>query len=224
MADEGSDKEAQSLIDETDSRKESSVVLPYYYWTQRFLSKFGLLPFDSPSVVTILILAVLVMLCCFLLIGPKKADTTIVSQKQALPDTPCFILNEDGSCTCWNPLIARPRVDKNRQHKVSEQFDRSFKHNLYLVDQVRNVKDVVFYGDSLIEGWMGTVYREVKNKEKAAVYREFFEKNNEQGGKFDGLALGIAGDQVSFAPLALLISKMNFSYCLLTCFSYIALL
>lgn len=213
MTNEGNDKEAQSLIDEKDNRKDRSAVLPFSYWTRRFLSKFGLLPFDSPSVVTMLILAVLVVLCCYYLIGPKKADTTIVNQKQALPDTPCFILNEDGSCTCWNPLIARPRVDRNRQHKVSEQFDRSFKHNLYLVDQVRNVKDVVFYGDSIIEGWMGTVYREVKNKEKAAVYREFFEKNNEQGGKFDGLVLGIAGDQVSFAPLALLLSKMKYSYC-----------
>jgi hypothetical protein len=43
------------------------------------------------------------------------------------------------------------------------------------------------------------VYRVVKNQEKANVYREFFAKNEQGGnGKFDGLALGVAGDQVSF--------------------------
>jgi hypothetical protein len=205
MAEEG-DNETHSFINEKDSKKESPTVLLYSYSTQRLLSQLGLLPLGSKSVVTILIPTILVVLCCYyIIVAPNKADNPIVvSQKQALPDKPCFILKEDGSCACWNPLIARPRGDRNRQHKVSEQFDRSFKHNLYLVEQVRNVKDVVFFGDSIIEGWMGTVYREVKNKEKAAVYREFFEKN-EHGGKFDGLVLGIAGDQVSLAPPVLYI-------------------
>ena len=57
--------------------------------------------------------------------------------------------------------------------------------------------DVVFYGDSITEGWMGTSYgfsngRKEKNLQ---VFESFF--TLEGGGKYKGLALGISGDRVS---------------------------
>ena len=63
---------------------------------------------------------------------------------------------------------------------------------------VENI-DVVFYGDSITEGWMGTVYGRLKKRGSGGSPREVFDSlfSTQNGGEFDGLALGIAGDTVS---------------------------
>jgi lysophospholipase L1-like esterase len=58
--------------------------------------------------------------------------------------------------------------------------------------------DVVFYGDSITEGWLGTSLglpneRKKKNQE---VFKSLFNAH-EGGGKYNALALGISGDLVS---------------------------
>ena len=57
--------------------------------------------------------------------------------------------------------------------------------------------DVVFYGDSITEGWMGTTYGRLQGSGESSrdVFDSLFSTQN--GGEFDGLALGIAGDTVS---------------------------
>jgi hypothetical protein len=57
--------------------------------------------------------------------------------------------------------------------------------------------DVVFYGDSITEGWMGTSFgfpngRKEKNEE---VFKSLFTLDG--GGKHNGVTLGISGDLVS---------------------------
>lgn len=59
--------------------------------------------------------------------------------------------------------------------------------------------DVVFYGDSITEGWMGTSYGRPKQRGPGGSSREVFDAlfSTQNGGEFDGLALGISGDTVS---------------------------
>jgi hypothetical protein len=56
--------------------------------------------------------------------------------------------------------------------------------------------DVVFYGDSITEGWIGTSYGRPKGSGENS--REVFDNlfSTQNGGEFDGLALGIGGDSV----------------------------
>jgi len=58
--------------------------------------------------------------------------------------------------------------------------------------------DVLFIGENIVEAWAGramsyntTNFRQIKDSFDSRF-------NKEKGGKYDGLALGIAGDTVSF--------------------------
>jgi len=93
---------------------------------------------------------------------------------------------------CGDPL--QPRIRGEEGHNSREQFLRTHQRNIQLATEAQVTPvDVVFLGDSIIEGWMGTVYGEMKTPVKAEVFREFFSKDT--GGDLNGLALGIAGDQ-----------------------------
>jgi hypothetical protein len=63
-------------------------------------------------------------------------------------------------------------------------------------DKARNV-DVVFFGDSITEGWRGTHFG--KELPKTQGIRPVFDSlfSSESGGEFDGMALGISADRVS---------------------------
>jgi lysophospholipase L1-like esterase len=63
-------------------------------------------------------------------------------------------------------------------------------------DKAKNV-DVVFFGDSITEGWRGTHFG--KETSKTQGIRPVFDSlfSSVLGGKFDGIALGIAADTVS---------------------------
>jgi len=56
--------------------------------------------------------------------------------------------------------------------------------------------DVVFLGDSITEGWLGTShgFENGRKQQNPAVFRSLF--NHDDGGKYEGLALGISGDTV----------------------------
>ena len=93
-------------------------------------------------------------------------------------------------CPCKDPLI--PTVGKYKDWGFVNNI------NLKLVADAADKKlDVVFYGDSITEGWRGTQFGHDRDRVQGAdkVFASFFSK--EHGGDFDGLALGIAGDTVS---------------------------
>jgi len=191
--DEEDANENVSLMDAKDKRNGTAAFFFLHKGYRWFHLKANLLPYGGAAALTALIMTLLLTLL-YISVSSQRG-TPAVNQPKNLANA-CLVLKENGICTCWNPLSPRPRGERSRRHKVSENFNRSFKHNVYLAEQARDLKDVVFYGDSITEGWMGTVYRVVKNQEKANVYREFFAKNEQGGnGKFDGLALGVAGDQ-----------------------------
>ncbi len=93
-------------------------------------------------------------------------------------------------CDCPNPLEPKDRQGRRHWLKASNQNkDR-------INDKLEDL-DVVFYGDSITEGWMGTSFgnvngRKEKNKE---VFNSLF--TLEGGGKYKGVAMGISGDFVS---------------------------
>lgn len=57
--------------------------------------------------------------------------------------------------------------------------------------------DVVFYGDSITEGWVGTSYGFLngRKEDNPQVFESLF--TLEGGGRYKGLPLGISGDTVS---------------------------
>ena len=74
------------------------------------------------------------------------------------------------------------------------------------IAQVSDDIDVVFYGDSITEGWMGTSYGFLngRKEDNLPVFKSLF--TLEGGGRYKGLMLGISGDTVSA-----LFSKLGFS-------------
>ena len=71
--------------------------------------------------------------------------------------------------------------------------------NSDLAANAAGMVDVVFFGDSITEGWRGgTSYGfPVGRKEKNfSVFKSLFTVS--EGGEYDGIALGISGDTVRF--------------------------
>jgi hypothetical protein len=100
-----------------------------------------------------------------------------------------FLQKNVRTCPCQDPLVPMGR-------RKNPKWEETHHHNMDAA-VVENV-DVVFYGDSITEGWMGTIYGRVKPGSENSS-REVFDTlfSTESGGEFDGLALGIAGDTVS---------------------------
>jgi lysophospholipase L1-like esterase len=71
--------------------------------------------------------------------------------------------------------------------------------------------DVVFLGESITEGWRGTSYgNPVGRKEGVpAIFKNIF--TVEGGGKYEGLALGIASDTVRGRFMFCIVSQPNSS-------------
>jgi len=96
----------------------------------------------------------------------------------------------EASCMCSDPTVALDRQGRRHWLKAShENKDKAL--------AINNDVDVVFYGDSITEGWMGTSFgfpngRKEQNEE---VFNSLFTLEN--GGKYKGIALGISGDLVS---------------------------
>ncbi len=96
----------------------------------------------------------------------------------------------ESSCQCEDPMIGVGR--QGQRHWLKTKNENS--------DGVLSVKDdidVIFYGDSITEGWKGTSYGfpNGRKSQNLAVFESLF--TAEGGGKFSGLPLGISGDRVS---------------------------
>ena len=71
--------------------------------------------------------------------------------------------------------------------------------------------DVVFYGDSITEGWRGTSFGFPVGRKQTipAVFSSLFTLDG--GGKYEGLPLGISGDTVSCQTLYCIVLSLFFS-------------
>jgi lysophospholipase L1-like esterase len=89
-------------------------------------------------------------------------------------------------CSCSDPTTAKSREGQRHWLKTVRQNS----------DAALSSKDVdvVFLGDSITEGFKGTSYgfEEGRKEENLKVFNSLF--TTEGGGKYEGLALGIAGD------------------------------
>ncbi len=99
-------------------------------------------------------------------------------------------------CKCSNPLSPKARHGHSTwTHAYHENIKRARGANVH-VENDRTNYDVVFLGDSILEGFKGTKFgKKVKHKQdNVQVFDSFFNANN--GAEFDGLVLAIAGDKV----------------------------
>jgi lysophospholipase L1-like esterase len=96
----------------------------------------------------------------------------------------CF--HKQSTCKCLNPIEPADHLDNPQWARV-HHFN---KENA----QARLDADVVFFGDSITEAWLGTSWGRINAKVHSVpqVFESYF--SVEQGGEFEGLALGIAGD------------------------------
>lgn len=100
-----------------------------------------------------------------------------------------FLQFNINTCKCQDPLVPMGRRENPKwEHTHHHNTDAAILENI----------DVVFYGDSITEGWMGTSYGR-PNRRDGESSREVFDRlfSTQNGGDFDGLTLGIAGDTVS---------------------------
>lgn len=93
------------------------------------------------------------------------------------------------SCQCENPMIGKGRQGQKHWLKTSHENSDS-------VISVKDSADVIFYGDSITEGWKETSYgfyngRKAGNK---AIFDSLFTIGG--GGKYEGIPMGISGDRV----------------------------
>ena len=113
-----------------------------------------------------------------------------------IKDIDQWCLNSDvADCKCSNPLTPMPRYNhytwthafhQNVHAARNSRKDRSF----------RNL-DVVFLGDSILEGFKGMKFgKEIPHKQNnKLIFESLFDVD--KGGQLDGLILAIAGDKVS---------------------------
>lgn len=101
------------------------------------------------------------------------------------------------TCKCANPLLPSQRhghktwTDAHRLNvKLAKKAGAAGK-------AASRTLDVVFLGDSIIEGWVGRSFGQPVEKkiENSKVLQDLF--NVDYGGTYNGLALGIAGDKSS---------------------------
>jgi len=100
--------------------------------------------------------------------------------------------SKENLCRCANPLRPIPRSEHDgfkSGHRVNTQ--------MALTSPASGNWDVVFYGDSITEGWKGTSYG-IPKEQKLANYKVFESLfgGEESQSKLSGLALGISGDRV----------------------------
>jgi len=110
-----------------------------------------------------------------------------LQKKHALIEDRCYP-GMKKVCSCSNPMQPIDRQGQRHWLKASHQ-------NLDAAKAVDNNDiDVVFFGDSIIEGWKGTSYgfRKGNKDGNLSVFRSLFTRDG--GGKYEGLLLGISGD------------------------------
>jgi hypothetical protein len=114
-------------------------------------------------------------------------------------------------CKCPNAMFPADRKDDHHLwfDAVIGNRDRAMNSTSSSSNTSTKQLDVVFYGDSITEGWLGTslgqprLYRE-KNK---LIFNTLFTLDG--GGKYNAMALGMSGDLVSVLILNSSICIMN---------------
>mmetsp|Transcript_25031 Transcript_25031/g.35285 ORF Transcript_25031/g.35285 Transcript_25031/m.35285 type:complete len:396 (-) Transcript_25031:477-1664(-) len=98
----------------------------------------------------------------------------------------CFY-GKKGRCNCKDPMKADSRISKSHWAKAHHLNKEQAKGK---GDSV----DVLFLGDSIMEGWNGKSYghSSPRSRDVPAIFKKLFTKDG--GGQFEGLALGISGD------------------------------
>lgn len=101
-----------------------------------------------------------------------------------------WCLNENVmTCSCASPLTPKSRYG----HKT---WTEAHLQNIEDAARRRHYSmDVVFLGDSIMEGWKGTSFGQAvgHKKDNLKVFESMFD--SDKGGDVDGLVLGIAGDK-----------------------------
>jgi hypothetical protein len=115
-----------------------------------------------------------------------------------LEDIPYWCLDHEVTdCQCANPLAPTPRYGHATWTKAYHQNVRAARGAKSKTKQ-RPLQelDVVFLGDSIMEGFKGTKFgKEVAHKrDNLPVFENLFD--TDKGGEFDGMILAIAGDKV----------------------------
>jgi hypothetical protein len=98
-------------------------------------------------------------------------------------------------CLCADPLVPTNRI---KEHTWNQAH---LANNEAAVAHWARTLDVVFYGDSITEGWNETSYGRSATRSPGAkdVFQSLF--SAARGGDYQGIALGIAGDTVRDALL-----------------------
>jgi len=91
-------------------------------------------------------------------------------------------------CSCQNPVLPRKRPGK---------WTNVVDGNAERASMTKNRLDVVFFGDSIIEGWGGAAGGSTSDRKKGnvEVFKSLF--TPEGGGKHKGLLLGVAADNTN---------------------------
>ena len=91
-------------------------------------------------------------------------------------------------CSCVNPIEGKKRGKK----WIDAVNENSIRANM-----TREHLDIVFYGDSIIEGWGGTAGGDISGRKAGndESFKELFQRD--AGGKYEGILLGMAADIVS---------------------------
>ncbi len=99
-------------------------------------------------------------------------------------------------CQCANPLTPVPRYLHDTWTYAYHQNLREARKHQKRQQRFREL-DVVFLGDSILEGFKGTKFgRKVPHKkENIPVFESLFDVS--KGAEYDGIVLAIAGDKVS---------------------------
>jgi len=136
--------------------------------------------------------------CAFLLkglythlVGRLEGEEVAKWGNLSLKNIQHWCLNEKSlDCSCASPLTPAPRHGHKTWTQAHLQNIKDAAH------QINDSWDVVFLGDSIMEGWKGLSFgRAVEHKEgNVQVFESMFDSN--KGGDVNGLVLGIAGDKV----------------------------
>ena len=88
-------------------------------------------------------------------------------------------------CKCDYPLKAKDRQGRRHWLKATHMNKER------IVDMSKNKIDVVFYGDSITEGWLGTSYGFHNGRKEGSlkIFKKYFDNE-----KRVGIAMGISGD------------------------------
>lgn len=99
------------------------------------------------------------------------------------------------TCKCASPLTPKSR----HGHKTwTEAHLQNIQNSLHYADRKNSEKlDVIFLGDSITEGWMGTSFGEPLDQKKSnkQVFQKLFVKSAKSKAKFNGFVLAMAGDK-----------------------------